>query len=118
MREITALFHYLPDIPDKAEIERRINECGLTLKYSELRAPDYNSTEIPNLQEWHQEGSVIEQCVMWASSQPTEFRLISNHAAIRVYPGCAVLIDNQRIEHRMPVGASGRWFYKGIVQVL
>lgn len=117
MREIIRLFHYLPDTFDnlKDELERRIEECGLILIYSELRTPDYASPEIPKLQEWHQEGSSIGQCVIWASAQMTEFRLIANHAAIPVKAGCAVLIDNQRVEHRMPAGDLNRFFYKAIV---
>jgi hypothetical protein len=115
MKEVTPLFYYQPATPDKGELEQRIAECGLSLKSSELRQPGWTDEALPSLLEWHQEGSSIDRCVMWASSQMTEFRLITNHAAVPVPAGLAVLIQNQRVEHRMPAGASERWFYKGIV---
>lgn len=120
MREVTPLFYYLPDSPDnlKDEMDRRVEECGLTIKFSELREPSWTDPAVPTLLEWHQEGSSIDKCVLWASAQPTEFRLKSNHAAVPVRAGLAVLIDNQRIEHRMPAGDLRnlhRFFYKAIV---
>ena len=113
---IDILLHgYLPAEPDKAEFDRLLSALGIQLIQSELRQPGWTSAEFPKLREWHQDGIAFEYLVMWASISPSLFRCIASQKAIVVGAGDIVLVNNQLVEHRMPIELTGRWFYRGLV---
>jgi len=112
---ITLLYKYLPPYPNKAELDGILQALGINLELSELRAPGWTDPEIPNLQKWHTDGTVIEHLVMWASVNPSLYRLADSKQIMIVHPGDVVLVDNFKVEHRMPIDTTNRWFYRGIV---
>lgn len=112
---ITLLYKYLPPFPNKAELEGILNALGFQLGLSELREPGWISSEIPKLKQWHTDGTVIEQLIMWASISPPLYRLKDTQRVVLVNPGDVVLVDNFKVEHRMPIDTANRWFYRGIV---
>ena len=113
---ITTLLHgYLPANPNKEEFDELLAVLGFQLTISELRAPGWTSPELPRLQEWHQDGIAFEQLVMWASVYPSFYRIKSSKRVVIVGGGDIVLVNNQLVEHRMPIETTGRWFYRGIV---
>jgi len=111
----TLLHGYLPARPDKAEFDQLLAALGIQLTQSELREPGWTSAEIPRLRQWHQDGITFEYLVMWANKFPSLYRLITSKRVIVVNPGDVVLVNNQLVEHRMPIETTGRWFYRGLV---
>lgn len=118
---------------DPLEVESIIAAAGLkTARRFELRHDVYRfPADWTAAQTWHHEGPDLPGCgvskgrvVMWAFPEASEFRLcpeIANGASddrIVVAGGEVVVVDNARVEHRMPRRFSpDRWFGRAWLQM-
>jgi len=70
---------------------------------------DFPSITGGEAQSWHHEGPHVPGCgkvagrVAFWSNEPTEFRVCETGEPIPVEPDSVVVIDNAKVEHRMPL---------------